>query len=197
MIALLGAMSPGPDFFLVMKNSLVYNRRAGVLTATGVGLGIFIHIFYSLVGIGVIISRSVVAFSILKYLGAAYLLYVGVKSLKAKKGQVEKYKKGSGSLSDMHALKQGFVTNVLNPKATLFFLSVFSVVIPSATSSLGTLAYGLEMLLVSFVWFIVLVFVLTNPLVKGVIGRIQHHVERVMGAVLVYLGIKIATSSNN
>src|SRR5438094_7329342 len=81
---LLAVMSPGPDFVLISKNSLVYSRKSGVYSALGLALGILVHITYSLIGIAYIISRSIVIFSTIKLLGAGYLIYIGYKSLWAK-----------------------------------------------------------------------------------------------------------------
>jgi len=125
-VSLLAAMTPGPDFAVVTKNSLLGSRKAGLFTAIGVGLGIFLHVAYSLVGIGFIISQSIIIFSIIKYIGAVYLFYLGCKLLKAKRDsdtQIEQVQKTA--ISPFKALREGFLTNALNPKATLFFLSVF------------------------------------------------------------------------
>src|SRR3989344_4015691 len=83
LIHLLAVASPGPDFAIVLKQSLSQPRRIVYFTALGVGLGILIHVAYSLVGIGFIIARSIVLFSIIKWLGAGYLLFIGWKSLRA------------------------------------------------------------------------------------------------------------------
>jgi len=82
-IHLLAVMSPGPDFVMIMRNSLLYSRKTGIYSAIGLGAGIAVHVTYSLIGIGFIISKSVLLFSIIKLLGAGYLVYVGYKSLKA------------------------------------------------------------------------------------------------------------------
>ena|SRR5258708_39313724 len=80
----LALLSPGPDFILITRNSLLYSRRTGIFSAIGLGLGIIVHITYSLIGIGLIISKSILLFSFMKYLGAGYLFYIGYKSLRAK-----------------------------------------------------------------------------------------------------------------
>ena len=85
LLHLLAVMSPGPDFVLMSKNSLVYSRKTGVATSLGLALGIVVHIIYSLVGIGLIISKSIILFSTIKILGAGYLIYIGLKSLKSKR----------------------------------------------------------------------------------------------------------------
>ena len=76
-IHLLAVMSPGPDFVMISRNSLIYSRRSGIFSALGLACGMAVHASYSLVGIGLIITKSIVLFSILKFVGAAYLLYFG------------------------------------------------------------------------------------------------------------------------
>src|SRR3989338_5059978 len=83
-VHLLGAMSPGPDFAIIVRNSLTYSRRTGIWTAAGLGLGILVHVTYALLGIGFIVSQSILLYNALKYLGALYLLYIGWKALMTK-----------------------------------------------------------------------------------------------------------------
>ncbi len=123
-IHLLAVMSPGPDFAMISRNSLVYLRKSGIYSAIGLALGILVHVTYSLVGIGFIISKSIVLFSIIKFLGAGYLIFIGYKSLKAKPRKIDKDQLlKSNDLDKFTAIQMGFLTNALNPKATLFFLS--------------------------------------------------------------------------
>ena len=84
LIHLLAVASPGPDFAVVVRESVTHGRRAGMFTAFGVGTAIFVHVGYSLLGIGIIVSQSIVLFNALKWLAAAYLLYIGIKALRAK-----------------------------------------------------------------------------------------------------------------
>lgn len=130
LISLLAAMSPGPDFAVVMKNSLFGSRRLGLVTAVGVGLGILLHVTYSLVGIGLLISQSIILFSIIKYIGALYLFYLAYQLLKQKKPEkVEESTEKQITPSPAAAFWEGLLTNALNPKVTLFFLSIFTQVI--------------------------------------------------------------------
>lgn len=120
-IHLLAVMSPGPDFIMTIHNTLKYSRRSGIYSAIGLGLGIAVHVTYCLVGIAVIISKSVVLFSIIKYLGAAYLIYIGIKALRSKRGpDYGSEEHVPQDISPLKALRSGFLTNVTNPKATLF-----------------------------------------------------------------------------
>ena len=132
LIHLLAVASPGPDFAVVVRESVTHGRRAGTWTALGVGSAIFLHVGYSLLGIGLIVSQSIVLFNALKWAAAAYLLYIGFKALRAQpakpvaEGELHRE---AGERTPRGAFTAGFVTNGLNPKATLFFLSLFTVVI--------------------------------------------------------------------
>lgn len=195
-VTLLAAMSPGPDFAIVTKNCLLYSRSRGIFTAIGIALGILVHVSYLLAGIGLIISQSILLFNVIKVLGALYLIYLGLQLLRSKPTKPADQTSSTqvSQITQLQALWQGFLTNVLNPKATLFFLSVFTQVIGADMQFWVQVLYGLEMSMVAFLWFAVLSFVLTVPAVKRIFSSIQHHVERVMGAMLIALGIKVVAS---
>lgn len=192
---LLAVMSPGPDFVLISRNSLVYSRKTGIYSALGLAGGIIVHVTYSLVGIGYIISRSILLFSIIKTLGAGYLIYIGYKSLRAKPRQAvsEEFVEVK-TMSKGQAIKNGFLTNVSNPKATLFFLAVFTQVIKTSTPVAIKALYGVEMAIITFAWFALVAALLSHSLIKKPFLRVQHYVERAMGAVLIALGIKVLLS---
>lgn len=117
-ITVLAVISPGADFAMVTRNSMVLSRRAGVLTAVGIALGVLIHVAYSMAGIGLLISRSILLFSLIKFAGAAYLIYLGVTMMRAKKVDPSEAQPEPAALSDFDALKTGFFANALNPKAS-------------------------------------------------------------------------------
>lgn len=194
-VALLAAMSPGPDFLVVSKNSVGHSRKAGIMTALGVGLGNSIHVTYTVIGIGLIISQSIFLFSAIKIAGALYLVYLGVH-LMTERQEEAPIASSEMPIGSRQAFKQGFLTNVLNPKATLFFVSVFSqFVSPSLPVAVRTL-FGAEAVVVVSLWFIALAFVLTVAPVRAVIGKVQARVMKVMGAALLLLGVKVAVSQN-
>ena len=199
-VHLLAVASPGPDFAMVMRQSLVAGRRAALWTSVGIGLGILLHVAYSLLGLGLIISQSVPLFNLVKLLGAGYLLYVGWKSLRAAPGISAD---AAGQFSQAHqnparrALWSGFLTNALNPKATLFFLSLFSLIIRPETPHLIQLGYGIYMALATGIWFCGLSLVLTQQRVRRGFARFGHWAERLMGGVLIALGIKLALAQRS
>lgn len=193
---LLAVMSPGPDFAMVLRSSITRSRRFGIWTSVGLGLGILVHVAYSLLGLGFIIAQSVVLFTIIKWIGALYLIYIGVQSLRARK-EVQVIEQHNIQCEEKHeesalrAVRIGFFTNVLNPKATLFFLSLFSVVV-SPTTPIGVkLIYGLEMSVMTFAWFACIASLFTIRAVHQRFSEIKHYIERVTGVILVALGIKI------
>ncbi|PID30577.1 hypothetical protein CSA80_01070 [Candidatus Saccharibacteria bacterium] len=195
-IHLLAVMSPGPDFVMISRSALVYSRRSGLFSAAGLGLGILVHVAYSLVGIAVLISQSIILFNAIKYIGAAYLVYIGIKSLRAKSKNAHlPARRPDRDLSALASLRLGFFTNVFNPKATLFFLALFTQIIDSTTPLWVQIIYGVEMSLATAAWFSVVVLLLTQNHVKRGFRRIQHRAEQVFGGLLIALGVKIALSS--
>jgi RhtB (resistance to homoserine/threonine) family protein len=193
-VHLLAVASPGPDFAMVLRQSLVAGRKAAVWTSVGIGGGIMVHVVYTLLGLGLIISQSIQLFNVIKWVGAGYLLYIGWKSLRADSKQAVEFDQIT-TRSDYpvsRALRIGFLTNALNPKATLFFLSLFSVIIKPDTPQAIQLGYGIYMSIATGVWFCGLSLVLTQDRVRQGFARFGHWAERTMGAVLIALGIKLA-----
>lgn len=196
LIHLLAVASPGPDFAIVVRESVAFGRRAGMFTALGVGSGIFVHVAYSLLGIGLIVSQSIVLFNALKWLAAAYLLYIGVKALRAKPADPASAEASleAGARSPRAAFVAGFVTNGLNPKATLFFLSLFTVVIDPHTPLAVQGGYGIYLALATALWFCLVALLFSQRRVRAGFARLGHWFDRLMGAVLVGLGVKLAFS---
>lgn len=194
LIHLLAVASPGPDFAVVVRESVTHGRRAGTWTALGVGSAIFLHVGYSLLGIGLIVSQSIVLFNALKWLAAAYLLYIGFKAIRAKPAApgVEAFKAEPQQRSPKAAYLAGFMTNGLNPKATLFFLSLFTVVINPHTPLLVQAGYGVYLAFATAGWFCLVAMLFSQQRVRDGFARLGHWFDRGMGAVLIALGVKIA-----
>lgn len=195
-IHLLAVMSPWPDFIITVKHALSYGRRVWVWTAIGIGLGIGVHVFYSAVGLALIISQSIIAFSIIKYLWAAYLIYIGIQSLRQKWSvqQTITTDKKSG-MTSAQALRSGFAVNVLNPKATLFFLGLFTLVVSPETPTSTILLAGFLMMINTAIWFSCVAIFLTTKRVQSLYQKIEFWLNKVFGSLLVLFGIKVALSS--
>lgn len=192
-ITIFAVISPGPDFAMVSRNALSLSRRAGILTALGIGAGVLVHVSYTLLGIGVLIQETPALFDSLKLVGAAYLIWLGAKMLLSHKA------KGpiSGSetaLSDLGALRIGFLTNALNPKTTIFIVSLFMQVVNGDTPLTTRIAYGLFISLSHVVWFsAVSLFFGAPPLQQRIFG-LRHWLDRIFGVVLVGFGIVLAVT---
>lgn len=195
-IHLLALASPGPDFAIIVQHGVTQSRRITLWTALGIALGILVHVTYSLLGIGLLISQSILLFNIIKYLGAAYLLYLGVKALLSNHQSATQATK-SRQLKPLQALMAGFLCNALNPKVTLFFLAVFTQVIAPATPVLTQLFYGTYMAAATFAWFSLLGTMLTASAIRRHIDAVHAWAERLMGVVLIALGLKIALSTRD
>jgi RhtB (resistance to homoserine/threonine) family protein len=197
LIHMLAVMSPGPDFVLCTRNSLTYSRTAGIFTALGFALGILVHVGYCLLGIGLVISKSILLFNVIKYLGAAYLMFIGWKALthKTQSDVKEHIHHATKGLSAFAAIKMGFLCNVLNPKVTVFFLALFTQVIAPSTPLIIQIFYGLTMSLQTFLWFSLVSSLLSLQKVKTMFSSIQSGLERTMGAILIALGLRVALAS--
>ncbi len=196
LVHLLAVASPGPDFAVVVRESVTQGRRAGSWTALGVGCGIFLHVGYSLLGIGLIVSQSIVLFNLFKCLAAAYLLYLGWRALRARPMSLEVADGGNAPVARTawRAFVVGFVTNGLNPKATLFFLSLFTVVISPHTPLLIQAGYGLYLAVATALWFCLVAWLFSRGRVRAGFARMGHWFDRLTGAVLIGLGARLALS---
>ncbi|MDX1319678.1 MAG: LysE family transporter [Oceanospirillum sp.] len=196
----LAVASPGPDFAVILRQSLCASSRSGIWTAIGIGSGILVHVTYSLLGLGILIAQSTTAFTVLKVLGAAYLLWVGWQCLKAKPTADDdsgELPAGEGAATAWKAWRLGFLTNALNAKATLFFVSLFSVVISPSTPIWIQGFYGLWMTVMTGLWFTGLALFLSREQVRAFFRKISHWIERVTGVALIALAGKLATASQS
>lgn len=193
LIYTLAVISPGPDFIIAVRNSLTYSRKTGIWTAVGFGAGISIHILYSFAGLAFLISKYILLFNTIKFIGAGYLVYIGIKSLRSKSSKIniEKQEKKE-DISAKAAFKIGFLTNVLNPKATLFFLSLFTLAITQTTPLYVTGIISIILISETIVWFSLVAIFLTQEKIRTAFGKYQGLFNKTFGGLLIALGIKVA-----
>lgn len=193
LVHLLAVISPGPDFIMCARNSLTYSRRTGIWTAVGFGLGISIHVFYSMAGLALIISQSILLFNVIKFLGAGYLIYIGIKSLSSKSSEIQLgHEEKKADISPFSAIKIGFLTNVLNPKATLFFLSLFTIILSPETPKPILLIISIIMVINTILWFSFVAIFLTQKKIRSIFERFQGVFNKTLGGLLIALGLKVA-----
>ncbi|MHB1946648.1 MAG: LysE family transporter [Gammaproteobacteria bacterium] len=194
LLVTLAAISPGPDFALVVKNSSIYSRAGGIATAVGISISMLFHASYCILGLGLIISKSILIFSLIKYLGAAYLIYIGIKSIFSKNVLIQNAVSVTVVAHDrMRALRQGFFCNLLNPKAVMFFVALFTMVVKPGTSVSVEIAYAIEIALIHLIWFGSLAIFLTHHKTLAFLNKGQAILTKVMGGFLVIFGVRIAT----
>ena len=193
---LLAVASPGPDFAIVVRQSVTGGTRMGVWTSAGVGSGILVHVAYCILGVAILLTQSTTLFMVMKYVAAAYLVYLGVMSLRAKPhSEAELHLEDAARLSPGQAFWRGFLTNGLNPKATLFFLALFTVVIDSNTPTLIQVFYGLYLAVATFAWFAMLSSILGREQVRKTMLKSGVWFERCMGVLLLLLAIQIVLTN--
>ena len=188
-------LTPGNDFIYVASRSLNGGTRAGIISALGITCGLAVHVTASVLGLSILLAKSALAFNLIRYIGAAYLLYLGVKMFITKAQPFRDINSCQQRISSFALLKQGFLTNVFNPKVALFFISF----LPQFADTNSR--YFSEQLFVLGLWFI-----FSGTLVSIAIALFFSKLRNVLSSsplfwkiqqkftalVLVLLGLKIA-----
>lgn len=193
-ITALAVISPGPDFAMVSRNSLLQSRRAGALTALGIALGVWVHVGYTLLGVGLVIRESIQLYAALKLLGALYLIWLGVKLLRAR-GETAPVAAAPAAGSGFAALRTGFLTNALNPKCTVFVVSLFLQVVGPDTPLSVKLGYGAFVSGAHLLWFSLVALAFSQGAVRARLLRWRHALDRAFGVLLVGFGALLAGSA--
>ncbi len=186
---LFAVASPGPDFALVTRQSLRYNRRVAIWTSLGIGVGILFHSLLAITGLVLLITSNELFLTILKIIGSLYLLYLGVNSIldSKKAGNIEEE---NTNVDKFNGFMAGLITNITNIKAILFFVTVFSVVIGTG-NNLSLLFYGAYMALATFIWFSIISYVFTSEGFKNKFSSFLGLFEKIIGFVLILLSLQI------
>ena len=186
-------VSPGQDFAMVTRSALIFSRKAAMLSALGVFAGIWVHVAYSLAGIAIVISKTPMLYNFIKYAGASYLLYLGIKGLLAKKEVTTDTLKSNGGISNLAAFRNGFLSNALNPKTTLFFLSIFTQVIDGDTPLTIQFLYGAIIAIAHLIWFTAVAYFFSSKSFIKKFNAKKVVMERIIGGALVLFSVKIFT----
>lgn len=197
LITLLAVISPGPDFAVILRNSLQYGRRPGLATAAGIASGVSVHVLYTLLGLGYILAEALWILEGMRYLGAGYLIWLGMSAFRsAKKGhRAAQYAFSPATLSLWIAFRDGAVCNALNPKTALFFIALFSQVVDPSTPMVAQVGLGLFIALAHWLWFSTVAVMLTHERFERLIGQAKGTLERLVGVCLLGLGLKLALTT--
>lgn len=194
-ITVLAVISPGPDFAMVSRNSLLRSRRAGLLTALGIGLGVWVHVAYTLLGVGLVIQQSLRLYAALKIVGALYLIYLGWKMLRAPAADASATGPDTAELSDLAALRTGLLTNALNPKCTVFIVSLFLQVVQPSTPLAARIGYGAFVSATHVLWFGLVALLFSGGTLKTTLLGARRWIDRAFGTVLIGFGGLLAGSA--
>ncbi len=195
--SLLLNLTPGNDMIFVASRSISQGTKAGIFSALGVFVGCLVHIIAALLGLSFIITESAFLFGIIKFAGAGYLIYLGIKALTSHSGFDRSFET-LPSINKWKLLKQGMITNALNPKVAIFFLSFLPQFIDPSSP-----LFKIQLLTLGF-WFdlqgclilIVVAFILGKT--KHIIKKNRKFLniqEKFTGIILIMLGIKLALTS--
>lgn len=198
-VHLMAVASPGPDFAIVLRYAVRYGRQQALAASLGIGVAILLHVTWSLVGIAVLIQTTPWVFKALSLAAAAYLAYIGVQALKSKAPAHPEQAIAAGDNDTVPSAKKafiaGFITNGLNPKATLFFLSLFAVIISPVTPLCYKIIYGVYMAVATAAWFCMLSVLLTHTKVRAFLLLKGYWFDRIMGLLLLALAMHLLVSS--
>ncbi|WP_181777261.1 LysE family translocator [Amycolatopsis pittospori] len=197
LVCLLGAISPGPDFLVVTRSAMLGGRKAGIAAGVGIALGVFVWVVAIALGVAAILTASAIAFTVVKLIGAAYLIFLGVKAwLAVRRGDYSELKdKVAPEVAPWAAFRHGLLTNLLNPKVAVFFLALLPQFLPHSASTTQTLQLAVLATAVSVVWFFVLATLVGSLRRFFSSGRVRRVMDAAMGTLLVGLGIRVAVQS--
>lgn len=194
-------LTPGPDVLYIVSNALRSGTRAGVVAGLGITAGCFVHVFAAAVGVSALLATSAMAFTVLKWIGAAYLVWVGVKLLFAKAaswGSQSSPPAYESKASPWAVFRGGFLTNVLNPKVAIFFLAFVPQFIAPETEHkalafvlLGTL-FNVNSIAVNSAWAAAAGWMARH----GGVQRGMHWLDRTAGAMFIAFGLRLALADN-
>ncbi len=194
-VHLLAAASPGPDFLMVTQQTLSNGKKSGLLCSLGIALGLSVHITYSSLGLAAVIAKSLTALWVIKMLGGSYLIYLGLKGLRSRPRKVEDIQsKSIEASSSIRTIGIGFLCNALNPKAPIYFISLFTIVLSPNMPLFLIVIYGLWIMILQFAWFSFAVTLLSSPLVSRHFRKFGHYIDRVLGGAMIFFGIKVIAS---
>jgi RhtB (resistance to homoserine/threonine) family protein len=187
---------PGPDTAIVTKNTLTVGKSGGIKTALGTCCALLIHTSAAVFGLSAIIVKSAFLFSIFKYVGAIYLIYLGVKTLWSLRRKEEAAAVDSNANSHFEhtsCFKQGFLTNILNPKVAVFFLTFLPQFVDAGSNTfIPFLLMGITYTVLTAIWFFLYVLLINQVSAFMKKPKSQKIIEGITGTVLVGFGIKLA-----
>ena len=198
LLSFLIVITPGIDFALITQRTISSGRTDGLKMALGITSGALIHTVAAAFGLSIILMKSALAFEIIKYIGAFYLIYLGASTFFKKKQEKDSETNEMNAGSYKSAFKQGLLSNTLNPKVAIFFLTFLpQFVSPALNTNFQFILMGSGYALLSVLWFSALVFLLGHVRQLLMSNRVQSVIENVTGLVLIGFGARLLFTNSN
>jgi len=194
LIWLAAVVSPGPNFLVVSRLALSRSRASAIGATVGITIGSLIYAALTMFGLSVLILRFAWLGDSIRILGGAYLVWLGIQAWQAKPDDTQFAATGSGqdAPSLLHGLRVGFLTEITNPKGIAFFLGLFAAAVPATTPLWAKLAVLSAGGVIEVVWYAAVSFALSSGPMRAGYQRIRRTVDRVLGTLLIALGVKVA-----
>lgn len=184
-------LSPGVDFFIIVGNSSKYGKLSGVLTAFGIAIANLVYILFALFSISFIKDNETLFLSI-KIIGALYILYIAYELILAPKRKLfEKNRNITNKKFYLLYFSQGFLSAILNPKNSIFYFTMFSIVLSKNTAQIVEIFYGMWMFFVVLLWDIFIVFLVNHKKAQGFMEKYSNLLEKISGYILIFIAILI------
>jgi threonine efflux protein len=207
-IHIVALMSPGPDFAIIVKMATQQTRLTALYCALGIAVAILVHTFLSLMGISVMIQQSHVAFMAVQLIGSSYLAWMGYGALKSALTSIISKRRTAGIsisstqhnmakntlMSSLTGFKVGLYTNLLNPKALIFFITLFSVLITPQVNDSTKVAATILLFILSLAWFSLLALILSKPRVQQKLLAANSIIDLLVGIIFIAVAVTIANN---
>ncbi|URM90946.1 LysE family translocator [Streptomyces sp. MRC013] len=197
-ITVLAVIGPGADFAVIVRNSHLYGRTAGLLAAVGISLGVLVHVAYTMLGVGLLLSGIPVLFTVVRIVGACSLVWIGYRTFSTRAGEIDAATGDADAeprASRLQSLRTGFLTNALNPKTTLFVVSTYTQVVHRDAPPAQQAGYGLFTAFAHLVRFGLAAGLFPAPVLRSRVLRRRKALDRSIGAVLMAPGVSLVLAS--
>ncbi|MBQ0755552.1 MAG: LysE family translocator [Amphritea sp.] len=186
-IMLLGAMLPGANTAIILRNTLQGSRRDGFITAAGLATALAIHVVLSVLGLAALIERTPILYEAIRWLGSAYLIYLGIVYIATRSSNDD----ADSQESSNNPFIAGMMVSLFNPKILIMFVAIFSHIVAEVSSIALQILYCITPVAAEFGWLSMIILLLTRPSIQAWLKRARTTIERVIGGGLVLLGIKL------
>jgi len=195
-ICILGAMSPGPSLAVVLRNTLAGGRAEGVKTALAHGFGVGLYAFATVAGLAVLIIGSPLVFTVIQWLGALFLAYLGIRAIAGSTGLSDAAQTETDTGYSGNGLRSGFLTAFLNPKLAIFFAALFSQFVSAQALLPEKMIMASTAAFIDAGWYLLVVLVLSHSKVLSVLRSRAALLEKVFGILLLLLAFRIVFSGS-